>query len=163
MANPQSGRAEPWAFVSEIREWHEFAEQALLAAEAEPNNLALCEWFAEKARIFPDGPQLVRQIWAKAQKARAARSQLNVIRPAQFGGPKAAAKPKAFEDRLEELDLLKRKPEAKPEPEAEAEPTGGALTVIEAKPQAVAETPEEQAVREMNDKHAVISNLGGSV
>jgi Family of unknown function (DUF5906) len=64
---------------------------------------------------------------------------------------------------------------ANPQPEPEPEPTAAgaaqaatakALTVIEQpKPEAtlipVNETPEETAVREMNDKHAVISNLGG--
>jgi hypothetical protein len=65
-------------------------------------------------------------------------------------------------------------PEPEPEPEpapeaAAAAPTGGtgsALAIIEQpKPAAQVipadETPEERAVREMNDKHAVISNLGG--
>jgi Family of unknown function (DUF5906) len=46
------------------------------------------------------------------------------------------------------------------EPEAEAQSLG-ALTVIEPSTAPVNETPEETAVREMNDKHAVISNLGG--
>src|SRR5262245_39123501 len=60
---------ERFAFIGEIGEWHKFAEQALIAAESEPHNLALRDYFAEKAKVFPDGPNLVWQIWADAQEA----------------------------------------------------------------------------------------------
>ena len=52
--------------------------------------------------------------------------------------------------------------EEEPSVEEEAEPKANALTVIPQSAMIPAdETPEEKAVREMNDKHAVISNLGG--
>jgi hypothetical protein len=58
------------------------------------------------------------------------------------------------------------KPERKQVEEEAAAPTGSALAIVEQPQPAAAlipanETPEETAVREMNDKHAVISNLGG--
>jgi hypothetical protein len=56
----------------------------------------------------------------------------------------------------------KPEPESEPGPEAGLEPEASkALTIIEPKTVPANETPIEKAIREMNDKHAVISNLGG--
>ncbi len=59
----------------------------------------------------------------------------------------------------------KPKSDAEPEPETEKQAEGKALTVIEPPKGGavvpIGETPEEKAIKEMNDKHAVISNLGG--
>jgi hypothetical protein len=58
------------------------------------------------------------------------------------------------------------KPERKQVEEAAAAPTGSALVIVpQPQPEATLipanETPEETALRQMNNKHAVISNLGG--
>jgi hypothetical protein len=56
--------------------------------------------------------------------------------------------------------IVEPEPESAPEPPAEV--AGRGLAVIEpAKPVVADESPEEKAIREMNDKHAVIANLGG--
>ena len=63
-----------------------------------------------------------------------------------------------------EVDGLFISPSAQPAEEPKEETQSlGALTIIEPSSKAAVpadETPEETAVREMNDRHAVISNLG---
>jgi hypothetical protein len=79
---------------------------------------------------------------------------------------RARAAPKEdFAENLNAAIAKQAKSKAEPEPEpvalpvAEVEPSK-ALTIIEPTKETV-ETPIEKAAREMNDKHAVISNLGG--
>jgi hypothetical protein len=87
-------------------------------------------------------------VWAKARAARLERVRARLAQP----------KPETLDEAAARLPEAEPKPEA--QPKAQPEPGGGALTVIEPK-QLASETPEEKAVREMNDRHAVISNLGG--
>jgi hypothetical protein len=130
------------------------------------------------ARLWGLDEDQVREDWADA---RAVRARLE---------PKALPKPVGVKKRsfvanaggealgaaIKESVALFISPATQPQAEAKAEevakepelePDGkqslGSLTVIEkAAPLVPAnETPEETAVREMNDKHAVISNLGG--
>jgi hypothetical protein len=88
-----------------------------------------------------------------------------------FAARHAKAKTEAsFAEKLDAatVRLVKAKAKAELEPEPEAELQAGpeaeaskALTIIEPKTVPANETPIEKAIREMNDKHAVISNLGG--
>jgi hypothetical protein len=79
----------------------------------------------------------------------------------QARGIKAQARPK-----IDPAQAEQTKPERKQVEEAAAAPTGSALVIVpQPQPEAtlipVNETPEETALRQMNNKHAVISNLGG--
>jgi hypothetical protein len=93
-----------------------------------------------------------------------------------FAKAKAAPKGEGFAENLkaelarqaEAREVAQLAVEGSPVEESRAAlvPVARALTVIEPPKQEEAtvpanETPEERAVREMNDKHAVISNLGG--
>jgi hypothetical protein len=101
--------------------------------------------------------QLDGAIAQSAQEAAAALIAAHTKSEGKSEG-KAEAKP-------EEDLFISPKPQPSVEEEAEPEPKpANALTVIPQSPMAMVpadETPEEKAVREMNDKHAVISNLGG--
>jgi hypothetical protein len=92
--------------------------------------------------------------------------------PAWFVKREAARRAKAQEaqpapkiEQTEQAEQTEQTEQAK-SASANAKATATALTVIEQPKPATEvipanETPEETAVREMNDKHAVISNLGG--
>ena len=76
---------------------------------------------------------------------------------------KAKPAPEAeFKAKLEAATARLAKAKVEPEQKAEPEPEASkALTIVEPKTVPANETPIEKAIRKMNDKHAVISNLGG--
>ncbi len=125
-------------------------------------------WLHQVEGRWKEEAEWFGKCWAEAfEKAEAELARMKEAQPepepeeeeeqsgASLGAEEARAKLKSLDLGLD-LDLG----EEAEEEEAQAG-AGTALTVIEPPSVPANETPIEKAVREMNDKHAVISNLGG--
>jgi hypothetical protein len=152
--------------TNQIVRWIEECSRGVSDREADALALAGC-WGIETDAI-KEGFREARQEWAAKPKSIAVhRRKLVVTKPEGYRAALDAAINEAKQnvEAKREVGGLFISPATQPaeEPEAEAQ-SKGALTVIEPSSSAIVpadETPEEKAVREMNDKHAVISNLGG--
>ena len=164
-AEVEEARATEWA-EQETQDFFKNPEVQPEVVEPAPAQPSSDDAASDDAEDFdPDTPAWFVKLKAAEKKhTRAARAEVDET--------KVAALLNAARAEVAERAKAKAQPEPEPEDKAtEDKATAGAatakaLTVIE-QPKVEAElipadeTPEENAVREMNDKHAVISNLGG--
>jgi hypothetical protein len=147
----------------------ETAECLKLAPKLGGEEGARVAWVAEAVRV-----RWLHEVGEAVGKEDA--EEIGVRWVEAFAKAKAAPKGEGFAENLkaelarqaEAREVAQLAVEGSPVEESRAAlvPVARALTVIEPPKQEEAtvpanETPEERAVREMNDKHAVISNLGG--
>jgi hypothetical protein len=164
------------AGLRQFEEWQDFAPEALNLATAYPQDFGLRDQVAGIAKRF-DKYDAVLRFWEEAARPKLVevlpqsrpfkRRKLTPEKPKADNAAvlKKAEELKPKEEQEAKPEALFISPDAQPsvEPKAPEPKPANALTVIPQPPSLVPadETPEEKAVREMNDKHAVISNLGG--